>query len=72
MSPTVVAFLHFLYWASHFLWLGFAPDQNDLGNHVIYGGNVLDCIAVTQHLPALHASFGDAASVANHCIASNG
>lgn len=66
MSPTVVAFLHFLYWASHYLWLALAPDQNDLGNHVVYGGNVLDCITVGHLQAPLHTAFGHA--MAPNCI----
>jgi hypothetical protein len=55
---TVAAFLHFLFWASHYLWLAYAPDQSGLGNHVVYGGNVLDCIAVGSHQLPLHTAYG--------------
>lgn len=64
---TVTAFLHFLYWASHYVWLCFAPDNGGNGNHIVYGGNVLDCITQTIVHPLVHAPGGD---VANHCIQS--
>ncbi len=69
MTPTVIAFLHFLAFASHYLWIAFAPDTGGNGNHIVYGGNVLDCINVTQHIPLIHG-VSSSGWVANHCIQS--
>ncbi len=69
MSPTVVAFLHFLYWASHYVWLCFAPDSTGTGNHIQYGGNIIDCWRMVQHVPLINGVGGQ---VANHCIAAGG
>jgi hypothetical protein len=55
------AFLHFLYWASHFQWVAWGPDPVGNGNHIIYGGNVLDCIQVSQHTLANVPGAGHAA-----------
>lgn len=49
---TLQAFLHFLNWASQFQWLAWSQDQAGNGNHVVYGGNVLDCISASQHVLA--------------------
>lgn len=58
MNPVVVAFLHFLFWASHFQWEAFAPDAAGNGNHVVYGGNVLDCITVAHNVGTMHGVGG--------------
>jgi hypothetical protein len=67
VSPTVIAFLHFLYWASHYLWLAFAPDNTGNGNHVVYGGNILDCWQVAHQIGWVNAPGGHIAAT---CIQS--
>lgn len=66
-DPTVIAFLHFLYWASHYLWLCWAPDAHGLGNHVVYGGNVLDCIQAGMHQAPLHVPPGTPPGLMHAC-----
>ncbi|MBF6557023.1 MAG: hypothetical protein IVW52_12820 [Acidimicrobiales bacterium] len=56
----LAAFLIWLEWASHHVWLAWAPDSTGLGNHVVYGGNVLDCIRVAAHQAPLHVVPGSA------------
>jgi hypothetical protein len=46
----MIAFLHFLAYASHFEWICWAP-----GGHVVYGGNIVDCLTLALHQAAPHA-----------------
>ena len=45
--------LHYLLllftWATHVEWTAFAPDSTGNGNHVVYGGNLIDALTVARH-----------------------
>ena len=43
-------FLHFFAYAQHFGWECWAPNAaGQQGDHVVYGGNIVDCLRIAQH-----------------------
>lgn len=59
-------FLHFLAWAQHYQWVCFAPDSAGNGGHIVYGGNVVDCLRVAGQQAPLHVFPGGDPSA--HCV----
>ncbi len=57
----LAAFLTWAEWASHHVWLAWGPDSLGNGNHIVYGGNVWDCIRVAYSQAPLHVPPGSIA-----------